>query len=114
MFIGGTNRYKLMTAYVVASVTYVKIRIWLSSKCSYNSSIWSQLILIMAWRLNSFFGCGRLETGGKVIGGIQLTWSLIAIFIAILGILASIVVINDPETLPQDVSASKSGYPCLY
>lgn len=61
----------------------------------------------MAWRLNTFFGCGRLETGGRVIGGIQLFFSLVAVIISILGIVGGIVIINDPKTSPQDVSKTK-------
>lgn len=62
----------------------------------------------MAWRLNTFFGCGSLETGGRVIGGIQLVWSLFVIVMSIVGIAAGIIVINDPKTSIQDISTTKS------
>lgn len=62
----------------------------------------------MAWRLNTFFGCGRLETGGVTIGAIQLTAALLSIIISILAIIGSLILINDPKTSPHDISTTKS------
>lgn len=62
----------------------------------------------MAWRLNSFFGCARLDTGGRVIGGVQLVFSLTGIAIAILGIIGSVLTINNPRASPHDVYTAKS------
>lgn len=62
----------------------------------------------MAWRLNSFFGCARLDTGGRVIGGVQLVFSLTGIAIAILGIIGAVMTINNPKASHHDVSTAKS------
>lgn len=64
----------------------------------------------MAWRLNSFFGCGKLETGGRVVGGIQLGVAIFVIISTILGIVGCIIRINDPKTSPHDISIAKSSY----
>lgn len=68
----------------------------------------------MAWRLNSFFGCGKLETGGVVIGIIQLILSVISIVVSILGITAGQTIINDSKTSPEDISTAKSNLLKIY
>lgn len=64
----------------------------------------------MAWRLNRFLCCFKLETGGRVIGGFQLIVYIVAFILAILGIVGGTAIINDPKTSPKDVAAMKSGY----
>lgn len=61
----------------------------------------------MAWRLNSFFGCGKLETGGLVVGGLQLAWAIITIISAIISLIGTVLIINDPKTNPDDISTAK-------
>lgn len=61
----------------------------------------------MAWRLNTFFGCGKLETGGLIIGGLELAWAILSIITAIFGLIGTVIVINDPKTNPDDVSNAK-------
>lgn len=62
----------------------------------------------MAWRLNYFFGCIKLETGGVIIGAIQLIVTSLSIIFSILGIIAGVIIMNDPKTRPHDISTMKS------
>lgn len=68
----------------------------------------------MAWRLNSFFGCATLETGGRVVGGFELGFALVTLIMSIIGIIGGLVIINDPKTTPEDLSLMKSWYTLFY
>lgn len=61
----------------------------------------------MAWRLNSFFGCAKLETGGRVVGGFELFFAIVTFIVSILGIIGGIAIINDSNTSPEDVTKMK-------
>lgn len=62
----------------------------------------------MAWRLNKFCGCGELETGGWVIGTLQLIFSIFGIISSIVLIVACVVILNDPDKSSDDISTAKS------